>query len=407
VADNTIPLLILLVGLLVVLAILTKAGLERIRVPSLIGYLVLGFLLRVADLEWEFLSPGVREGFDFLAKIGLVTLLFRVGLESDLAGLVREFPRAALVWVGDVTLSGSLAYLAASELLGLPLIPSLFVGVAFSATSVAVSITPWREANALRTHTGELVLDVAELDDISGITLMAMLFAVVPILKGGLEASLLPALGRSAGLLLAEAVGFGALCVFFSRYIEQPMTSFFERIEPPPDPMLMVAGTGFIIAALARWMGFSLAIGALFAGLVFSRDPEAVKLDASFGTLDELFTPFFFIGVGLNVEPAALHSALGISGLLLAAAVAGKLLGAGTPGLLVRGWTGGSLIGVSMVPRAEIAMVIMEHGRSLGAWAVPPHVYAAAVVVSALTCILSPLALRFLLGRWPQAAARR
>ena len=91
------------------------------------------------------------------------------------------------------------------------------------------------------------MLDVAEMDDISAVILMALLFAVVPVLGNNPDVStLLPLLGKTVGLFCFKAVVFGAFCFFFSRYLEKSITSFFFRLEPPPDPTIMVAGMGII-----------------------------------------------------------------------------------------------------------------------------------------------------------------
>jgi Kef-type K+ transport system membrane component KefB len=73
---------------------------------------------------------------------------------------------------------------------------------------------------------------------------------------------------------------------------------------------VLVAGAGITIAGLAEWIGVSAAVGALFAGLVFSRDPEAVKIDARFGGIHVLLVPFFFVGIGLELDPSAVGDAL-------------------------------------------------------------------------------------------------
>lgn len=401
--STLMPCLILLVGATIVLALLAKSGLERIGMPSVLGYLILGFLLRLSDSEWKFLPVEVYEAYEFLGYIGIICLLFEVGLNSNLAGLVRQLRHATVIWVGNVLFSGFLGYVTAHFLLELELIPSLFVSIAFTATSVGISVAVWQEANALNSPNGELVVDVAELDDISGIVLMALLFAVVPVMREGVESSLPFVLVKTTGIFLAKLVLFGIFCFLFSRYIEQPITSFFQKLERPPDRMITVVGIGFIIAAVAELIGFSVAIGAFFAGLVFSRDPRAVKMEGSFTPLYEFFTPFFFIGIGLNIDPATLTTAFDLGFILLIAAVLGKVAGAGGPALPTLRWTSSLLLGVSMVPRAEIAMVIMERGYRLGDWAVPPEVFGAMAVVSAATCLISPVVLRLLLKRWPQS----
>ncbi len=405
--STEIPILVLLVGTTVILALMVKSGLERIGLPALIGYLLLGLLFRVANLHWKLLSPGIREVYEFLAAIGIICLLFEVGLKGNLAGLVRQLRRATIIWAVNVLFSGVLGYITSYFILGLELIPSLFISIALTATSVGISVSVWREANALRSPNGELVVDVAELDDISGIIFMALLFAIVAVLGERTGGTLAPAIAETLGLLLVKLTLFGGFCFLFSRYIEHPVTDFFLQRERPPDPMILVVGIGFLIAAIASLIGFSVAIGAFFAGLVFSRDPQAVRMEASFTPLYEFFTPFFFVGIGLNIDPKTLTVALGLGSILLVVAVLGKVIGNGGPALITMGWSSSVLIGVSMVPRAEIAMIIMERGYSLGEWAVPPQVFGAMVLVSAATCLISPVVLRSLLHRWPQNKTQR
>ncbi len=397
----TLPLVILLMGMAVTLATLIKALLAKVGIPALIGYLTLGFLLKLADMQWNFLSAEAQEIFEFLAEIGIISLLFRVGLESDLLGLLRQLPKACGIFIGNVLISGVCGFLTAYFLLKIALIPSLFIATAFTATSVGVSVSIWQEKNAIRSRNGEILLDVAELDDIASVILMSLLFAVAPLLYNGngTTASLFSTIILTSKLFFLKAIFFGGLCLLFSRYVERNLTKFFSKIEKPPDPMLEVVGVGFVIAALAGLLGFSAAIGAFFAGLLFSRDLEAVKMDASFAALYELFTPFFFIGIGLNIDPHALNTGLIIGSILLIAAVVGKLVGAGIPAFFTTGWTGATLIGFSMIPRAEIAMIVMQRGLILGDWAVPPNVFAAMVVVCAATSIMVPIVLHYLLGK--------
>lgn len=166
--------------------------------------------------------------------------------------------------------------------------------------------------------------------------------------------------------------------------------------------MLMITGVGFGIAAIAGLLGFSIAIGAFFAGLVFSRDPKAVKLDTSFSSLYEFFMPFFFIHIGLHVHPGSLSSALGLGSVLLIVAILGKLIGNGVLSLSITNWRSSLLFSMSMIPRAEIALVVIQRGREMGMSIVSDRVYSGMVVVSIATCILSPLLLRFFLKKWPQ-----
>jgi Kef-type K+ transport system membrane component KefB len=401
------PQLIFLIGGVIILTVLVKSGVERLGAPPLVGFIALGFLLNLAHLRFDVLAEGGRELFRLLAEIGVFTLMFRIGLESDIAGLLRQLRRASFVWLGGVAASGALGYATAAWVLGLAMLPSLFVAIALTATSVGVSVALWHEAGALGSPTGRLLLVLAELDDISGILLMALLLAVAPVLLSGQGEGVLLLVAETGGLLLLKLAVFLLWCYAFAVLFESRITGFFRRGAAPPAPMLVVAGMGIVIASLAGMLGLSIAVGAFFAGLVFSRDPASDKIDASFNALYELFTPFFFVGIGLLIDPRGLDAALGLGLALLAAAVVGKSLGHGLPAFWSAGWSGGVLVGVSMVPRAEIAMIVMEQGLNLGEWAVPPEVYAAMVLVSAATCLITPLAVRRLLQQWPEVARER
>lgn len=129
--------------------------------------------------------------------MGIISLLFRVGLESNLAGLIRQLPCASFILLGNLSCSGILGFLAASKLLSLKLIHSLFISIAMIATSVGISVSVWQEAKVLDTDNGELLVDIAEMDDIAAIALMSLFFAMIPVLNGDVEANILPVFKRT------------------------------------------------------------------------------------------------------------------------------------------------------------------------------------------------------------------
>ena len=397
--ETLLLFMVFLVGVTIILAIVTKATLKRLGIPSLVGYLLLGIAIGFLDDQINFLTPPIQELYAFLAELGIISLLFRVGLESNLAGLISQLPRASFILLGNLSFSGILGFFAASQLLQLDLIPSLFISIALMATSVGISVSIWQEAQALNTDDGELLIDIAEMDDLAAIAIMSLFLAMIPVLNGEIEANIVPVFLQTISPFLLKVTIFGIFCLIIFRYLERPMTRWFEQLEPAPDPMLMIAGTAFIIAALAGLMGFSVAVGAFFAGLVFCRDPDAVKFDASFATLYEFFVPFFFIHIGLQLEIDSFAMSLNLVTILLIVAVVGKVIGTGLPAIITTGRKSALLLGISMVPRAEIAMVIMERGRQLGDWAVSPQIFTSMIIVSGITCIASPLVLRPLLQK--------
>ncbi len=392
---------ILLVASVIVLCAVVRFALQRVHVPAIVGYFAIGIALRLVDDAWGIMGPGGHRIFTFLAEMGVVVLLFRVGLESKVERLLRRLRTASVIFVGDVVVSGAVGFFAARYLVGWGLIPSLFVSVALTATSVGISVSIWQDAGRLTTSAGEIMLDVAELDDLSGVLLMALLLAMAPALRGTLGHEFVPMLGALFGTFLVKLIALGLFCVLFSRYAERHVTETFQRIHSGSGALLMVLGIGIIVAAGAELLGFSVAIGAFFAGLMFSRDPTSVKLDVSFASLHDLFAPFFFVGIGLELHPSALSAGFVPIAVLLVAAAVGKLLGNGGTTWMTSGRTAALLIGVSMLPRAEIALIVMQRGLDLGDWAVPSEAYAAMVAISAILALAVPIVLRRIFERHP------
>lgn len=401
------PVLIFMIGILLILVMFIKPGLQRIGIPPLVGFLVLGIILRTAGPSLGLYKMAYAPIMDFMGRLGLITLLFKVGLESNIHGLLSQLRRASVVMSGNIVIVGVLTYAVTFYILGLGWGTSLITSTAITATSVGISVAVWEEAGAIKTQDGELLIDVAELDDITAILLMSLIFSILPVLDQDAGGSIAQTIFKVLGLSLLKLMAFGALCLFFSRNLERKMSGFFRNLEPAPDFMLTVAGIGFVIAAVADLMGFSLAIGAFFAGLVFSRDPDAIKFEASFIPIYELFSPFFFIGIGLEIDPSTFSNAFGIGSVLVVTAILTKIIGNGLPLWFLEGPKSALLIGVSMIPRAEIALVITHQGYSLGKDVIPPSVFGAMVLVSAVTCLFSPIMVRHLLRRWAKEIGTR
>jgi Kef-type K+ transport system membrane component KefB len=312
-----------LLGLLLVAGILVRMGAERTSIPSLVWFILLGFLLRTLEFHTGALPAGTSSLLDFLAAVGVVFLLFGVGLTVDIRALYSSLPRAAGIWIGNVLASAALGFLAARHLLDADLLPSVLVAVALTATSVGVTVAVWDEKGALGSEEGEILLDVAEMDDISAVILMAVLFALLPTLQASGQAISLATAAGPVGLILLKGLGFG------------------------------------------------------------------------------LFVPFFFLGIGFQVDPGALGGALGPAVILLVAAILGKILGVLLPALPILPTGSALLLGVSMIPRAEIAMIVMERGMAEGEGLVDPGLFGAMVLVALVTCLISPALVGWGLSRNP------
>ena len=160
--------LIVTLSALLILSPVVRGLLERIGVPALVGYITLGLLISTLNQQWFFVTTEFESTISTLAQLGVVAMLFRVGLKSHTSALLAKLPDASSIWIGDVLTNIAFGFLISRYALALPLETSLIIATAFSATSVAVSVSVWDSMHKLNTSTGQLLVDLAELDDLSG-----------------------------------------------------------------------------------------------------------------------------------------------------------------------------------------------------------------------------------------------
>jgi len=407
----------MLIGALVAAALVLRSLFERLRLPPLLGYLLLGVGLRMMDDTLGLLPADTTPLLDFLGKLGVIALLLGVGMHSQLRRLLKELGRATPIFLVNLVLSGLIGA-AGAWLAGLSGVSIVIVGVALSATSVGVATAVWDRHGVLDTEDGRLFLDVAELDDLAGVILLALLIPMLPDLRellggagdsaaasgtdpgGAAGVPVWPTL-TTAGLLLLKLGAFLAGCYLFARYFERPMARWLGRVEPRADAVITLGAVGAILAGIVGWLGFSVAIGAFFAGLALSRVRGVVEDQQVYHTLRDALIPFFFIDLGMRVSLAGVSDPWGLAwmaGVLAGAAIVGKVVGAMAPGWPLIGGRRSLVLGVSMVPRAEITMVIVAQGMRQGDWAVTGRLFTAMVLVVLVSSTLGPLVLDRLLA---------
>ena len=390
-------MLLITLGVLLILSPLVRSGCQRLGLPASVGYIGLGLLLG-AVVRPMASSPAFDNVLEALAQLGVVALLFRVGLRSHTSALLKKLPVASPIWIGNVLGSMLVGYLVARYALNWSVETSLVIAIAFSATSVAVSVSVWDELGQLNSNLGNILIDVAELDDLSAAVLLAVLLGILPTMLNG-DDGLWLAAGLSSVEILAKLALFIAGCYLFAHFLEQGFTEFIRKLDESEVSLtIAILGAGLAIAAIADYLGFSLAIGALFAGFAFSRDPKAVHTDGRFVYFFELLTPFFFINIGMQTDLAALVQSVDIGLVLFVAAALAKVLSTAVPALLTMTRRDALTLGVSMIPRAEIALVVMYECRAIDERIVPPDIFAAMVLVSLASCIVAPILLRRMLA---------
>lgn len=374
----------------------------RMKSPAVIGELLAGVVLGPSLMGW--MAP--NETIHLLAEIGIILLLFEVGLETDVRDLARSGGRSVVVAATGFVLPFVFGYFIARELLGLPLLPALFVGGTLTATSIGITVRVLADLKRHDSHEGRVVLGAAVIDDVFGVMLLALLYEFS--VAGGVS------LMNASKVFLF--VGLFFLLAAPAAKIMSSVIKRFDKISEVPGlvPTSMVSLVLFF-AWVAHAVGAPELLGGFAAGLALSRrfflpfgtalhaDPVfAARVEHQMEPIIHLFTPIFFVMVGLSlnlreIDWASSHIWL-LSLSLFVAAVLGKLLGA----LLIReSWAMRWIIGTAMVPRGEVGLIFAELGRTSGI--LDNQIYAGMIVVIALTTLLPPFAMKVLYRHYGMA----
>ena len=397
------------VAVLVTLAKLGGLLVERWRQPAVLGELLVG--IGLANLLPLVTGGALLEQLRMdgtlrvLAEIGVLVLLFDVGLESDLRALVRVGPSALLVAVLGVVAPIALGWGVTAWLLPeSPALVHLFIGATLAATSVGITARVLRDVGAVQSPEGRIILGAAVVDDVLGLVALAVVAGSIASAEGVGPAM---SAARVAGIILGAA-GFLVASAVLGRIVSAPLVRFVGRLGHPE--LLLVIGLAlcFVLAFAAEAIGLAAIIGAFAAGFVLDPYGKGVRTSEDAATLNELlhpiaavFVPLFFVLIGLEVSLASLAtgSALGLGAALVAVAIVGKLVCA--IGVLDHG-TDRLNVAIGMVPRGEVGLIFAGIGTTLmlqGRPVLSDAEFAAVVLMVLVTTLIAPPALRWRLER--------
>ena len=385
--------LIALVAIFVATKLLGEVA-QRLHQPAVLGELIAGVILGGSVLGM--VNPG-DPIIAAMAAIGVLVLLFEIGLQTELAGLVRVGSEATVVAVIGVVIPFGLGYVAATQL-GLAQVPALVCGAALCATSVGISARVLSELGWLDTTEGRVVLGAAVIDDIIGLIILAVVAAVV----SGTPLSV-ASVGRIAGV----AIAFVAVAVLLGGVIARPLFRVVERVRMGGALGLFGLAFAFLLAWLAERSGSAMIVGAFAAGLVLYKIPQRQQLERATTAIGHFFVPIFFASVGAAVDLRAMTDprALAVGGALIVCGIVGKLLAGYAPW-----WFRGRklLVGVAMIPRGEVGLIFAQMGLAAGA--INAGEYGALMLMVLATTFVTPpslagLSRRYAAGR-PASADR-
>ncbi len=351
--------------LLAVLLLAAKmAGYAALRLhqPAVLGEMLVGIALGPSLLNLLNLSilndAHLSETISLLGQMGVLFLMFVAGLELHLEDLRRNTSTSALSGTLGALLSAALGW-SVGLLFGLSMSQAIFLGITLAASSVSISAQTLMELEQLRSQVGFSLLGAAVFDDVLGILMLSLFFALTSGV-GGLP-SLLWVFARML-LFFGLAAGFGLWLL--------PRLVQWVRDLPISQNVLTFAIVVLLGYAIAADLvgGMATITGAFIAGLMFARSPEKENLQPRVHALAYgLFVPIFFVNIGLSANIFSLQGNLGLVALIVVAAIAGKLLGAGL-GAHLSGlnWPQSVQLGMGMVPRAEVSLIAASAGITAG-----------------------------------------
>jgi Kef-type K+ transport system membrane component KefB len=347
---------------------------ERLGQPGIVGEILAGVLIGPAVLGW--VHP--NEVLTALADIGVMFLLFRVGLEVRSEELKKLGGIATLV-----AFSGAIVPFVAgwgiSQAWGFPGIEAIFVGAAMVATSIGITAQVLASKGLLQQSASRILLAAAVIDDVIGLLVLA---AASSMARGDVNV-------WAIALTAALAIGFVILIVSVGqRAVGKVVPRMQEKMRVAEAEFALAVILLLGLSVLAVYAGVAAIVGAFFAGMVLSDTVGPRVHDLSHGAA-ELLVPFFLAGIGLHVDLSVLShaSTLVLAGVLLVLACLSKFVGCG-----LSAWSLGKRdairIGVGMIPRGEVGMVVAQIGLAMGV--ITQSIYSVVVFMAVGTTIVAP-----------------
>lgn len=369
-----------------------------LKAPSVIGELVAGILIGPSVFGLIEISPPIH----LLAQIGIILLLFEVGIETDIGRLTSSGLKAFVVAIGGVIFPFLFGFSVSYYAFKFTLLASLFVGSILTATSIGITLRVLRDLKKQNTQEAQIIIGAAVIDDIAGIVLLAMLYEFAT--SGVVDF-------WNAGKVLLFIGLFFLIAPLAAKFISWKIRKWDEKSDIPGLLPTTIVSLILLFSWAAHKLGAPELLGGFAAGLALSRQfffPFAAFLHESpkFSHVVEeqmkpiihLFTPIFFVAIGLSLNLRSINWSSSfiwtLTGSLFAAAVIGKLIS----GFLLKkeSFKAKLIIGISIIPRGEVGLIFANVGLTAGAF--KDDVYASILLVIVLTTLLAPFVLRYICG---------
>jgi Kef-type K+ transport system membrane component KefB len=353
--------------------------------PAVLGELVAGVFLGASVLGIFDPNDPVLHA---MAELGVLILLFQIGLHTDLKSLAKVGPTALFAGLTGVVLPFAGA-LAVTSAMGVEPLPSVVIGAALTATSIGISARVLSDLGQLKTPEGQVVIGAAVFDDVVGLIILSIVASMV----AGAELTL-----GGVGLTSAVAIGFIVVALALGSLTIPRLFQLVERVRVSGTLSTVALGFALLLALMATHAGSAMIIGAFAAGLILHPTPQRHEIEESATQLGFFFVPMFFASVGASVDLSALvtREALIVGSLLIVVGVAGKVLAGFAPW-----WFKGNklLVGVALVPRGEVGLIFAKLGLASGV--LSNSRFGALMLMVVVTTFLTPPMLNLIASRRP------
>lgn len=348
---------------------------ERLRQPAVVGEILAGIIIGPSLLNWVQSS----EFITILAEIGVIFLLFNVGLETKPQAILAVGKRAFIVAVAGVVIPFIAGYLIALWWDG-STIEAMFIGAALVATSVGITARVLGSLGLLDAPTARIILGAAVIDDILGLLILSV---VSSFSKGSVDYY---ELAKTAGL----AVFFTLFVVFVGARLVTRLAPTIEKlhISKPFFNAGLILCLGLSLAA--GYIGVAAIIGAFLAGMTLAEATEDNrKMHKMMSGITEFLVPFFLVNIGMQLDLRIFQewSAIVLALIVTVVAVLTKFVACGL-GAYGLGWRRSAQVGVGMVPRGEVGIVVAQIG--LGLAVISPQFFAAVLFMAIATTLIAP-----------------
>ena len=403
------PVTTVVLGLAVILAAAKLAGHLAVRVgqPAVLGELAAGVALGSLDLLGIGWLHGIETDatIDILARLGVIILLFEVGLESTVRDMLRVGGSSLLVAVLGVATPFALGWAVSAVMLpDRSVYVHAFLGATLTATSVGITARVLKDLGRSQSPEARVILGAAVIDDVLGLIILAVVGGIIAAANAGSSLSY-----SAFAMILVKAVAFLFGALVLGLYFSPKVFGLASRLSGHGVLLATALVFCFLLSYLATAIGLAPIVGAYAAGLILEDAHFRAFVDRGERQLEQLvhpisafLVPIFFVLMGMHVDVSVFARAevLGLAALLTLAAIAGKQ--ACSLGVLGRKLDGVS-IGIGMIPRGEVGLIFANIGLALsigGQPIVDQAVFSAVVIMVIVTTLVTPPALKWSLSRY-------